>query len=409
MSARSPRISPDRLWDDLMTLGEIGALPNGGVSRTALSPEDMKGREWFIAACRQAGLEVRLDPMCNIIARLSAKEPNAKVLATGSHLDTVPGGGRFDGALGVLAGLECARVIKEQGIELPYHLEVINFTDEEGAYGAGSVGSRAMLGALAPGELHRVSTVKGGSFAEDLAKIGGDANQNPGRKGDEFAAFVELHIEQGCRLEVEGKDCGIVTAIVSIDRHEVTVTGEAGHAGTTPMHLRKDALILAAPLFSLVPQWAVEQNPEMVATIGTVVLVPGTPNVIPGECRFIIELRGENQEDLEAVRVRLAEYIQGKPEFSVRQLYQKPGVRMHADARAAVEKAIAMENCSSISLPSGAGHDAHTFGHHVPTAMIFIPCRKGISHNPAEWAEKGQVTQGAQILLNTLLILSGKS
>ncbi|MCC8194139.1 MAG: Zn-dependent hydrolase [Deltaproteobacteria bacterium] len=408
MSAR-PRISSARLWGDLMELGKIGARPGGGIHRPALSAEDALGREWFVAACERAGLEVRMDSLRNVIARVPAADPGAKVLATGSHLDTVPGGGMFDGALGVLAGLECARAIKEQGMELPYHLEVINFTDEEGAYGAGSVGSRAMLGSLVPGELERVSPLKGRSFAEDLAKAGGDAAGSARRDAGEFAAFVELHIEQGSRLESEGIACGVVTAIVSIDRYEVTVTGEAGHAGTTPMHLRRDALVMAAPLFTLVPQWAAEQNPEMVATIGTVSLEPGTPNVIPGKCRFIIELRGEKQEDLDAVRMRLDGFIKDRPEFSVRQIYKKPGVSMHRDVRAAVEKAIAMEGCSFMRLPSGAGHDAHTFGHHVPTGMIFIPCRNGVSHNPDEWADREQAALGAQILLNTLLVLAGKA
>ncbi|MDR1662571.1 MAG: Zn-dependent hydrolase [Azoarcus sp.] len=409
MSAPTARIVPGRLWDDLMALGEIGALPGGGVSRPGLSPAEEEARRWFAAQCEQAGLQVRLDAVRNVIARLPSRDPAAKVLAIGSHLDTVPEGGRFDGALGVVAGLECARAIRESGVELPYHLEVIAFTDEEGAYGPGSVGSRAMLGTLMRGELARRSTVTGRCFADDLARLGGDPGEGKAlRAGEEFAWFLELHIEQGSRLETAGKECGLVTAIVGIDRYEITVTGEAGHAGTTPMQTRKDALVMAAPLFTLLPAWAIEQNPEMVATIGAVTLTPGVPNVIPAECRFVVELRSVEPADLDSLGARLESYARDRPAFALRRIYRKPGARMHPGAVAAAEKAVAAAGCSSMTLPSGAGHDAQTFAPHVPTAMIFTPCRKGISHNPAEWLEPGQAATGAQVLLNAVLALSGK-
>lgn len=401
-------VSGDRLWNDLMELGKIGAIEGGGVSRPGLSPADEEGRQWFIAACVKAGFDVRLDPMRNVIVRIPAKDPAAKVLATGSHLDSVPGGGRFDGALGALAALECARVIKENNIELPYHLEIIAFVDEEGAYGAGSVGSRAMMGLLMPGELTRESVVTGTSFAADMAKLGGDAAADVRRSPEEFAAYVELHIEQGPRLENARKDCGPVTAIVGIERYEVVVTGKAGHAGTTPMQIREDALVMAAPLFTLLPAWAVEQNPEMVATIGTLSLHPGGANIIPGECRFVIGVRSGRQEDLDAIGTRLKAYVQDKPAFSVKQIYKKGGAAMHPDVIAAIEKGAEMAGCSSMRLSSGAGHDAQTLGPYLPTGMIFVPCRGGISHNPAEWIEPEQAAKGAQVLLNTLLLLSGK-
>jgi hydantoinase/carbamoylase family amidase len=407
--AQPARIVSSRLWDELMELAKIGALPGGGVSRTGLSGAEEEARRWFAAKCEQAGLRVRFDAVRNVIARMPARDSAAKALAVGSHLDTVPKGGRFDGALGVVAGLECARAIRENGVELPYHLEIIAFTDEEGAYGPGSVGSRAMLGALMPGELLRHSTVTGRCFADDLAKLGGDAGEGKAlRSKDEFAWYLELHIEQGTRLEAAGKECGVVTAIVGIDRYEVTVTGEAGHAGTTPMQTRKDALVMAAPLFTRVPAWAVDQNPEMVATIGTVTLAPGVPNVIPAECRFVVELRSTEQADLDALRARLDAYAQDKPAFTVRQIYKKTGARMHRDAVEAVKKAVAAAGCSSMTLPSGAGHDAQTFAPYVPTALIFTPCRQGVSHNPAEWLEPEQAATGTQVLLNAILALSGK-
>jgi hydantoinase/carbamoylase family amidase len=266
-----------------------------------------------------------------------------------------------------------------------------------------------MLGMLAPGELARRGAVNDRCFADDLIKLGGDPGENKAvRASEEFAWFLELHIEQGKRLETAGKECGVVTAIVGIDRYEVVTVGEAGHAGTTPMQARKDALVMAAPLFHLLPAWAIERNPEMVATIGALTLSPGVPNVIPAECRFVVELRAAAQTDLDAMRARLVAYISDKPAFALRQIYKKTGVRMHPQAIAAVEKAVAAVGCSSMTLPSGAGHDAQTFAHAVPTAMIFTPCRRGVSHNPAEWLEPAQAATGAQVLLNAVLALSSK-
>lgn len=410
MSGSSPyAVNGDRLWADLMELREIGAAEGGGISRPGLSPAEEEARQWFIARCRAAGLEVHVDAMRNVIGRIPAKDPNAKIIATGSHLDTVLNGGPFDGALGVMAGLECARVIKENNIKLPYTFEVMAFTDEEGAYGAGSVGSRAMAGTLKPGELDRVSSITGRAFAEDLAKIGGDASADVRRPMDAFAYYLELHIEQGPILENAGKDCGPVTAIVGIERYDITVTGQAGHAGTTPMHMRKDALVMAAPLFTLLPQWAEEQNPEMVCTIGVLSLLPGGANIIPGVCRFTLGVRSAKQEDLDAIGRRLMEYVKDKPAFAVKQIYKKPGAAMHPEAVAAIEKAIAMTGYSSMPLPSGAGHDAQSLAPYVPTGMIFVPCRNGLSHNPAEWLEKDQAAKGTQVLFNAFLVLSGKA
>jgi len=223
----APRINGERLWADLMALGEIGFAPGRGVTRTALSQADLAGKEWLVERFREAGLEVRTDAAYNVIGRLASGKPGAKLVAMGSHLDTVPQGGKFDGMLGVLAALECVRTIREQGIRLPWDLEVINFTDEEGAHNAGTVGSRAMMGDLSDGELEK--SVKQGrpSFAEALRRAGkdpariGDARRDPA----EFSCYLELHIEQGARLEHQGIQIGAVTAIVGIYRYLVTVEG----------------------------------------------------------------------------------------------------------------------------------------------------------------------------------------
>jgi hydantoinase/carbamoylase family amidase len=401
-----PRINGDRLWADLMALGEIGYAEGRGVTRTALSQVDLAGKAWLVRKFEEAGLRVRSDAAYNIIGRLACGRAGASLVAMGSHLDTVPQGGKFDGMLGVLGALECARTIREQGLALPWDLEVISFTDEEGAHGSGTMGSRAMLGLLKDGELTK-STGKGHpTFAESLAEVGKDparlaeARRDPG----EFSCYLELHIEQGRRLESEGVQLGAVTAIVGIYRYLVTVRGEASHAGTTPMALRDDALVKAAPLFTLLPEWVRERNPEMVGTIGQLELHPGAANVVPGACRFVVEVRSQHRADTVHLRERLAEHAAGRAGWTVETIAEKDGTPCAPHLVQAVADAAREEGLSCIRMPSGAGHDAQSFAAAgVPTGMIFTPCRRGMSHSPEEWIEPTQAAQGCQVLLRTLL------
>lgn len=404
-----PRINGDRLWADLMALGEIGFAPGCGVTRTALSDADLLGRAWLAGKLREAGLAVRTDAACNVIAALRSESSGKGLVAVGSHLDTVPQGGKFDGMLGVLAGLECVRTIREHGITLPWDLEVIDFTDEEAAHNAGTVGSRAMMGLLAEGELEK--SVKQGrpSFAEDLRNIGGD----PARIGEarrdpaEFSAYLELHIEQGARLESEGAQIGAVTAVVGIYRYLVTVEGEASHAGTTPMALRDDALVKASPVFTLLPEWVKTRDPEMVGTIGQVELFPGATNVVPGRCRFVVEVRSQRTADMVHVRERLRDYAAGRAGWKMETILEKDGTPCAERLVKAVADAAAAEGLSCIRMPSGAGHDAQSLAAAgVPTGMIFVPCRRGKSHSPEEWIEPAQAAGGCQVLLRTLLGLA---
>lgn len=403
-----PRINGERLWADLTALGEIGFAPGRGVTRTALSQPDLAGKEWLAGKFREAGLDVRTDAAYNVIGRLTSGRARARLVAMGSHLDTVPQGGKFDGMLGVLAALECVRTIREQGIRLPWDLEVINFTDEEGAHNAGTVGSRAMMGDLSDGELEK--SVKRGrpSFAEDLRRAGKD----PARIGDarrdptEFSCYLELHIEQGARLESQGILIGAVTAIVGIYRYLVTVDGEAAHAGTTPMPLRKDALVNAAPLFTLLPEWVKVRDAEMVGTIGQIELFPGATNVVPGRCRFVVEVRSQQTADMIHLRDVLRTYAAGRPGWQVDTILEKGGTPCAEHLIQAVTDAAAAEGLSCIRMPSGAGHDAQSLAAAgVPVGMIFVPCRRGVSHSPEEWIEPAQATQGCQVLLRTLLEL----
>jgi hydantoinase/carbamoylase family amidase len=401
-----PRINGERLWADLMALGEIGFAPGRGVTRTALSEADLAGKEWLAGKFREAGLEARTDAACNVIGRLRSGSSGRGLIGVGSHLDTVPQGGKFDGMLGVLAGLECVRTIRERGIQLPGDLEVINFTDEEGAHNAGTVGSRAMMGALEAGELEKSVKVGRPSFAEDLRRAGKD----PARIGEarrdpkEFASYLELHIEQGARLEAQGIQIGAVTAIVGIYRYLVTVDGEPGHAGTTPMTLRNDALVKAAPLFTLLPEWVQARDPEMVGTIGQVELFPGATNVVPGRCRFVVEVRSQRAADMVYLREMLKTYAAAREGWRVETIFEKDGTPCAEHLIQAVADAASAEGLSCIRMPSGAGHDAQSLAAAgVPTGMIFVPCRRGVSHSPEERIEPEQAAQGCQVLFRTLL------
>jgi hydantoinase/carbamoylase family amidase len=407
-----PRINGERLWADLMALGAIGFEPGRGVTRTALSDADLRGREWLVGKFRGAGLDVRTDAACNVIGRWRTGSGGPRVAAVGSHLDTVPQGGRFDGMLGVLAGLECVRTLQEHGIALPWDLEVIDFTDEEGAHNAGTVGSRAMLGDLAEGELGQSIRQGRSSFAEDLRKAGkdptriGEARRDPA----EFAWYLELHIEQGARLETQKIQIGAVTAIVGIYRYLVTVEGEAAHAGTTPMGIRKDALVKAAPLFSLLPDWVTARDSEMVGTIGQMELFPGATNVVPGRCRFTVEVRSQRTEDMVHLRDLLKAYAAARDGWHVKTILEKKGTPCAEPLIRAIEEAAGAEGLSCVRMPSGAGHDAQSLAAAgVPTGMIFVPCRRGVSHSPEEWIEPAQAAHGCQVLLRTMLALADEA
>ena len=399
------QINDKRLWTDLIELGRIGLQDSGGVTRTALSYADQLARQWLLKKMKAAGLMVKVDGAMNVVGTLKADQPlTDKKACMGSHLDTVPNGGLFDGALGVVAALECTRTLKEHQIVLPWDLEVISFCDEEGAHNAGTVGSRAMMGLLQEREIYR-SKVKGGStFADNLKRWGRDpgriieAKRNP----EDFCFFLELHIEQGPRLESENISIGVVSAIAGIYRYLVTVTGEAAHAGTTPMKLRKDALVEASPIFSLLPQWVQKRNPEMMGTIGNVSIEPGASNVVPGECRFVVELRSQNIGDLKFVRDQLKSYTAEMANWQVETIYEKDGVQLSKHLMNSIVYAVKKESLNWMSIPSGAGHDAQSFAPFVPTGMIFVPCRNGVSHHPAEFITQTDASNGCQVLLKTI-------
>ncbi len=403
------KVNGPRLWHDLMELGAIGLTQNAGVTRLALSEAHMIAKNWFIARAKEAGLEVEMDPALNVICRMPfAHGSKAKTLITGSHLDTVPNSGKFDGALGVLAALECARVLLEHDVTLPCNLEIVDFTDEEGYHNAGTIGSRAMLGLLKQKEIQE-SKMKGiPTFAQDMKHIGYDPEKISEAKRDlsRIKAYLELHIEQGNQLESNNAAIGAVTGIVGIYRYDIRIVGEADHAGTTLMKQRKDALVMAAPLFQLLPQWVRARNSKMVGTIGQLTLEPGAMNIVPGECRFIVELRSMESQDMTAIHELLMEWVEAHPGSSIRTILEKDGVAMAAPLVEAVMRAAEKEGLKVMKIASGAGHDAQSFAKYLPSGMIFVPSKGGKSHCPEEWTSPEDVTKGCQVLLNTILQLT---
>jgi hydantoinase/carbamoylase family amidase len=404
-------INKDRLWQEIMEVGQFGRLANGGITRKALTEPDQQARMWLLEKMEKSGMEVRLDAAMNVIGTLKSENPQTeKKGCIGSHLDTVPNGGLFDGILGVLAGLECARTFHEQNFGLPWDLEVISFCDEEAGYNAGTIGSRAMLGKLRQGEIYLSKTKNGETFAENLEKLGKNPDDIFSAKRDtkELAFFLELHIEQGRVLEVEKKQIGVVSAIVGIYRYVVTVKGETAHAGTTPMNLRKDALVEAAPMFTELPEWLKEQNPNMVGTIGQVELEPGATNVVPGECRFVVELRSQIPEDMQIIRDKLFEFCSKRNDWQIDTIYEKDSVRLSDRMIETISSAAENGDFDWMLMPSGAGHDAQTLAPYVDTGMIFVPCRNGISHSPLEWIEPQNAADGCQVLFNTVRELANQ-
>jgi hydantoinase/carbamoylase family amidase len=268
-----------------------------------------------------------------------------------------------------------------------------------------------MLGLLEEGEIFRSRAKGSPSFADDLRSQGGvpERIDDAVRDASSFKAFFELHIEQGNLLESRGISIGAVTGIVGIYRYIVTIAGDASHAGTTPMSLRDDALVKAAPLFTLLPEWVAEQNEEMVGTIGQLRLEPGVVNVIPGECTFIVELRSMKPKDMSDVRDRIKAWVADRKGSTVSTIYEKDSVALSDPMIEIISSAADMEGLPRLRMPSGAGHDAQSFAPHVPTGMIFVPCRKGKSHSPEEWSEPQQVADGCRVLIRSILELANKT
>jgi N-carbamoyl-L-amino-acid hydrolase len=401
------RIDPERMWNDLMETGAIGGTPKGGICRLTLTDLDRQVRDWFRARCEELGCAVTVDDMGTMFARRKGQRVGIPPIAMGSHLDTQPTGGKFDGALGVLAALEALRTLHGAGYQTFAPIEVVNWTNEEG--------SRFVPAMIASGVFAGVFARDWAAERTDRAGIGfGEALDAIGYRGSEpcgqhpLSAFFELHIEQGPILETERRDVGVVTGVQGMRWYEIVVTGQDSHAGTTPMDRRKDALLCASRIVGDVHGIAAAHAPLAVATVGRFEVKPNSPNVIPGEVYFTVDLRHPEAEMLDAMEQMLTAIIDRSCASAglgvvVNKIWNQPPVRFDPDCIDCVRTAAESAGYATRDIVSGAGHDAAYISRVAPTAMIFVPCRNGISHNEAEYSSPEQCAAGAQVLLEAVL------
>ncbi len=405
-----PRVNGKRLNDHLRSLSRFGKNAEGGVSRMGYTDADRDAREYVMELMRSAKLEVRIDAAGNILGRRAGREVSLPPLMLGSHIDSVPQGGNYDGDVGSLGAIEVAQSLAEHGLVLRHALEVMIFQYEEGVL----TGSRAISGELAKENLDVVST-SGKTIREGIKFIGGDPArlQSVRRKRGDIAAYLELHIEQGGVLDREKIDIGVVEGIVGIRDWDVTIQGFANHAGTTPMDQRKDAHLVAARFILAVNRIVVEKPGKQVGTVGRIEASPGAANVVPGRVLLSLELR-----DLDAARIeslfqairsearRLAK--ESGTEFTFHEYNTNKPAPTDNDIRRMIAESATELGLSSKEMPSGAGHDAQSIARLAPIGMIFVPSVRGISHSPKEFSRPKDIENGANVLLATLLKLDGR-
>lgn len=401
-------VNSKRLNQTLQELAGFGRNPDGAPNRVAYSDGDLKARVYVRELMNQAGLETTIDAAGNIIGRRAGKNPGLKPLALGSHIDMVPLGGNYDGCVGSMAAIEVAKTLEEKGIDLQHPLEIIIFTDEEG----GLTGSRALAGALKKQALKVVNST-GYSIGAGIERLGGDTTRLSEvlRPRGSLAAFLELHIEQGGILDREQLDIGVVEGIVGLRWWDVTVSGMANHAGTTPMRMRQDALLASARFIEAVNEEALKMEGSQVATVGRIKAAPGAPNVIPGKVVLSLEIRDLSDAVIDALyknisdrAVEISKSSGTTFDFKVLDATGKPALTAPFIQKE-IGKAADVLELSHKQMQSGAGHDAQDMALICPVGMIFIPSKNGISHSPEEYSSPEDITNGANTLLNTLLQL----
>ncbi|MGH9657856.1 MAG: M20 family metallo-hydrolase [Bryobacteraceae bacterium] len=411
----APRASGTRLRRHIEELSVFGRPAGGafadGVSRVAFSDADVAGRAYVMRLIERAGLTPRIDAAGNILARRSGAEDQLEPVLFGSHIDSVPSGGNFDGDLGSLAAIEIVETLAERRMTTRRPLEIVVWASEEGvAYARGLYGSAAAAGKLRDGELDDVWN--GVRKSDAVRKIGGRPERIADARRGPFRCYLELHIEQGGTLERDRVPVGVVEGIVSIERYDVTVRGFANHAGTTPMAERRDALLAASHLTLAVNEVVRREPGRQVGTVGQLAVEPNAPNVIPGEVRMTVELR-----DLDSGKVgRLAAAIEARAreiaaatrtEIAIRLTARNQGATAAPEVQSVIEAAAAELGLRSKRLPSGAGHDAQMMATLGPMGMIFVPSAGGVSHSPKEWTDWDDCTRGADVLLAAVLAMAG--
>lgn len=400
-----PRVDADRLNRWLSELGAFGRNADGGIDRVAYSDADLQAREWVSGVLREAGLNVRIDAAANLLGRREGSSSELPPILIGSHIDSVPGGGNYDGQVGSMAAIEVARTIADRALPMRHSLEVVLFQNEEN----GKVGSRAIRGED-PERYLDLMTHSGRTIREGIRFLGGDperlaeARWEPGS----MHAFFELHIEQGDVLHSREIQIGVVEGIVGIKRWRVTIDGFANHAGTTPMDRRQDAVLAAARFVDAANRIVISVPGRQVATVGTIEAEPGAPNVIAGRARLTLEMR---DLDLARVDTIFAEIVSESERigqstgtrFAFEEIYRTLPAAADAGMQTLIESTAERLGLSTLRLPSGAGHDAQEIARLAAMGMIFVPSVDGISHSPREFTRPQDIANGADVLLNTVL------
>jgi N-carbamoyl-L-amino-acid hydrolase len=405
-------INHDRLWQSLMTLARIGATEKGGVCRLALTDLDRQARELFIRWAREAGCEIRVDGIGNIFARRAGRDPARLAVATGSHIDTQPTGGKFDGNYGVLAGLEVIRTLNDAGIETEAPVEVCVWTNEEGSrFVPVMMGSGVYAGAFTLQHALAAVDSSGLAVGNELQSIGfsGSSPASVADGAPRFDAYFEAHIEQGPVLEDAGIVIGAVTGALGQRWYDVTVTGQEAHAGPTPMRLRRDALLVATRLITRVNEIALAEQPNGRGTVGCISVHPNSRNVIPGRASFTVDFRHGDDQGLQRMHDALHETVAAAEQgasgisISVQQVVYFPPVAFDPTLVEMIREGARRIGSQPLDIVSGAGHDAVHVAATAPTAMIFVPCKDGISHNEIEDAAPEHLSAGANVLLHAIL------
>ena len=408
---RNIRVDGQRLWDSLMEMAKIGALPNGGCGRLTLTDEDREGRDLFVRWCEQAGCTVTIDRMGNIFARRLGSDPDRPPVVTGSHLDTQPHGGKFDGVYGVLSGLEIVRTLNDADIETAAPIEVAVWTNEEGARFAPSmIGSGVFAGVYEIDFAHGQTDTEGNLFGAELERIGYAGPEPCG--GRPFTASFEVHIEQGPILEREECAIGVVTGVQGMRWFDLTLKGQDSHAGPTPMEGRRDCLVAAASIITAVNNIAKDHAPNGRGTVGQLDVSPNSRNTVPGEVFLTVDLRHPEAATLEALEGQLraasaAAALSAGVSCEIEKVMDNPPVVFEEACVESVRMAAKQLGYEHMDVVSGAGHDSCHIADVAPTSMIFIPCDDGLSHAEAENAHPEHITAGCNVLLHAILERAG--
>jgi N-carbamoyl-L-amino-acid hydrolase len=405
------RINGSRLWNSLMELAQIGATDKGGVKRLALTDLDRQGRDLVVQWAKAEGLAVTVDAIGNVFMRREGANPGLPPVVTGSHIDTQPTGGKFDGNYGVLAGLEVVRTLNERGIRTEAPIEVAFWTNEEGSrFVPVMMGSGVFCGAFTLETAYAARDVDGKSVREELERIGYRGPQAPG--DHPIGAYFEAHIEQGPVLEDANRVIGVVPAVMGLSWYDCTVSGMEAHAGPTPMHLRRDALQVATTIMQETVAIANRYPPYGRGTVGMVQVFPNSRNVIPGQVKFSIDLRNVTDELLNTMHAEMEAFVERTRRetglaIDLQRVSYYPPCPFHPDCVDAVRAATAKLGYSTMDVVSGAGHDAIYVARLAPAGMIFVPCKDGISHNEIEDAQPAHLEAGCNVLLHAMLQRAG--